>query len=124
MAHRLTPRPGQPFLSPSEVVRRLRVEFARVEADPNAGADHVGDMIAQFLRMRAPQEIVEVHRRVQEQAVRVEVADEPTGEAFLTFVAMPGEGLFIDYHSDAHEEASRELLRRCAEALGYEIEMV
>ncbi len=124
MAHRLSPKPGRRHLTPSEVIRRLREEFAIVEADRDAGADHVGDMIAQFLRMHAPQEIIEAHRKAQPEAIRVTVADEPEAEAFLSFVTMPEAGLFIDYHSSQHEQATEGLLRRCAEALGYEIELI
>jgi hypothetical protein len=124
MAHRLSPKVGQPYLSPSEVVRRLRDEFDFVDADREAGADHVGDMIAQFLRMRAPQEIIEAHRKAQPEAIQISVADEPAGEAYLSFVAMPEEGLFIGYHSGGHERATEASLRRCAQALGYEIEVV
>ncbi|ADB15123.1 hypothetical protein Psta_0433 [Pirellula staleyi DSM 6068] len=124
MAHRLSPKSGRSYLTPSEVVRRLREEFAIVDTDRDAGADHVGDMIAQFLRMRAPDEIVEAHRKAQPEAVWVTVADEPSGERALSFVAMPGEGLFIGYHSGEQERATEGLLRRSAAALGYEIELV
>ena len=124
MAHRLFPKPGQPYLSPSEVVRSLRDEFTCVDADQDAGADHLGNMIVQLLRMRAPQVIIEAHRRAQEQAVRVVVVNEPAGEVYLDFVAMPDQGLFIGYSSAQHEVSTQELLRRCSEALGYEIELV
>ena len=123
MAHRLSPKPGRHYLTPSEVVRRLREEFAIVQADQDAGADHVGDMIAQFLRMR-PQEIIETHRKAQTEAIRVTVADEAEGEACLSFVAMPDDGLFIGCHSGQHEQSTEGVLRRCAEALGYEAELV
>jgi hypothetical protein len=124
MAHQLAPRPGRPYLSPREIVRRLREEFAYVEPDREAGADHLGDMIVRFLHAGAPLEIVEKHRRAQEQAVRIVIADEPTGDAYLDFVAMPDEGLFIGYESAEHEESARALLRRCAGALGYEIGLI
>ena len=124
MAHRLVPKANQRYLSPDEIVRRLEDEFGYVVADREAGADMVGDMIAQFLRMRAPQELIESHRKAQEQAIRLLVADEPTTEALLVFVAMPNAGLFIDYHSRQHEVAADGCLHRCASALGYEIKLV
>src|SRR4051812_8996384 len=124
MAHRRSPKHGRDYLTPSEVVRRLREEFAIVQADQDAGADHVGDMIAQFLRMRAPREIIEAHRKAQPEAIRVTVADEAEGKACSSFVAMPDDGLFIGCHSGQREQSTEGLLRRCAEALGYEAEVV
>ena len=124
MAHQLSPRTGRIYLTPSEVVRRLREEFAVVDVDGDAGADHVGDMIAQFLRMRAPEEIVEAHRRAQSEAIQVTIADEPEGDPSLTFVVMPDDVVFIGYHSLEHEQETEGLLRRCAEALGYEIALI
>ncbi len=53
MGHRLKPSDGMPYLAPAEVIERLRDEFACVDADAEAGADHVGDMIAAFLRMKS-----------------------------------------------------------------------
>ena len=124
MAHRLSPRADDPYLSPKEVVRRLREEFDFVDADPEAGADHVGDMIVQFLRMGVPDTVVEAHRQVQSAAIRVTIADNLVDDMELSFVTMPGEGLLVGYYSGEHEEATSELLRCCADALGYETELV
>lgn len=120
MAHRLDPVEGDPYLPPSEVVRRLASEFRFVTADPEAGAGHVAEMIRQFERMSFPGEVIEDHRRRQAEAVRVTVADSlGVADECLSFVAMPGAGLFVGYHSAAHERAAAPLVERCGRALGY-----
>ena len=125
MAHRLDAKSGRSPLGPEEVIRRLRREFVAVDGDRGAGSCHIDQMVAQFRRMNAPGEIIEAHRRLRDEATRVVVTDDPTSEiAYLSFTVMPGEGLFIGYHSGIHEDAARPLLVRCAQALGYEIELV
>ena len=125
MAHRLDPKSGRSPLGPEEVVRRLRQEFVAVDEDREAGARHIDQMVAQFRRMNAPGEIIEAHLRMRDEAIHVVVTDDPTSEeAYLSFTVMPGEGLFIGYHSRQHEDAARPVLEQCAQALGYEIELV
>jgi hypothetical protein len=124
MAHRLVPESECPPLDPVEVIRRLRREFVAVVEDREAGARHIDQMIVQFQRMGMPGEVIAAHREMREQAFRVVVTDDAASDvAYLHFVTMPGEGLFIGYHSGWHEEASRSLLERCARALGYRIEL-
>ena len=103
MAHRLQPTDGESYLLPVEVVRRLESEFAFVDADPKSGREHVEGMIQQFERMRAPSELIAEHRQIQDSAIDIAVADatEP-GDAYLSFVAMQGQGLFISYCSGEH----------------------
>lgn len=123
-AHRLDPPENHRAHTPAEVERRLREEFDHVEADKEEGAEFVASMIRQFERMGAPQTIVEEHRRLQPWAVRFVVADTPDFvDAYLCFTAMPGQGLFIGYHSAEHLEASASLLERCADVLGYRIRL-
>jgi hypothetical protein len=58
-------------------------------------------------------------------AVDVVIADEPGRDlAYLSVLIEPDEKLFFDYESVGHEEAAKPLLKRVAEALGYEIELV
>ena len=118
--------PGEsPYLPPAEVVRRLAAEFAIVEADAAAGAEHVASMVRQFEQMAAPPEVIEEHRRLQPSAVHMVVADEPDpGEAYLSFAALPGKGLFIGYCSAQHEAAAWPLVERCCRVLGYGPELV
>jgi hypothetical protein len=125
MAHRLDPPEGLPALAPEEIARILRAEFAHVEADAQAGAEVVASMLRQFERMRAPQRIIEEHRRLLPSAIRFVVADVPDFvDAYLCFTALPGQGFLVGYHSARHEAASAALLRRCTRALGYEITLV
>jgi hypothetical protein len=125
MAHRLDPPDGESYLPPPEVVRRLQGAFAVVDADPEAGAAHVAAMIRQFERTRVPAELIAEHRQAQPFAIRVVVAEAPEcGDAYLTFVALPGDGLFVGYHSAQHEAAAAPLLERCRRALGYQATLV
>lgn len=53
MAHRkLFPKPGSDYLSPPEVVARLRFHFRHVQIDPQGGQTHVDNMFNQFARMQ------------------------------------------------------------------------
>jgi hypothetical protein len=125
MAHRLVPEPDCPPLDPSDAIRRLRREFAAVAEDREAGARHIDQMIAPFRRMGMPSEVIEARRGMRGEVIRVVVTDDPASEvAYLAFVTMPGEGLFIGYHSGGHEDDARPLRERCARALGYGIELV
>src|SRR5687767_7047007 len=105
VAHRLDPPSGQPHLPPAEVVRRLEGEFGFVDADADAGAEHVAGMIRQLERMGCPDSVIEECRQRQVPAVRVTVADSPEfTDEYVSFVAMPDEGLFVGYHSAEHEQ--------------------
>jgi hypothetical protein len=107
------------------VVRRLRREFSSVIEDREGGSRHIDQMVTQFQRMGMPSEVIEAHRERRGEAIRVVIADDPASEvAYLTFVTMPREGLFIGYHSERHEDAARPILERCARVLGYRIELV
>ena len=59
MAHRLDPLEGEPYLSLAEVVRRLKSEFGFVQADAEAGAEHVAATIRQFERMNFPAAVID-----------------------------------------------------------------
>ncbi|MBW3599578.1 MAG: hypothetical protein KY475_20190 [Planctomycetes bacterium] len=75
MAHRLSPITEDGYLEPQEIVRRLRAEFEFVEADADAGTEVVADMIKQFQRTKAPQEMIDAHRAMLGKAIRVVVSD-------------------------------------------------
>jgi hypothetical protein len=125
MSHQLKPKKGSPYLPPDEVVRRLQTEFAIVDADAAAGAQHVADMIKYYEKAKAPPELIAAHRLLQSEAIAVIVADEPKpGDAYLQFVVMPGETLFIGYCSEQNEMAAKPLLKRCCQALGYRSRVV
>ncbi len=121
----LIPESECPPLDPVEVIRRLRQEFVTVVEDREAGARYIDQMIVQFQRMGMPGEVIEAHRKMRDQAIGVVVTDDATSDvAYLNFVTMPGQGLFIGYHSGWHEDAARALLERCVRALHYRIELV
>ena len=125
MAHRLEPDDGTPYLAPGEVARRLAAEFAVVDVDAAAGADHVANMIRQFERMEVPSEVIAKHRALQPMALKLFVADEAIpGEAYLSFAALPDQGLFIGYSSRQHEMAAGPLMLRCCRLLGYHPDLV
>ncbi|MBX9790208.1 MAG: hypothetical protein K2Y37_14925 [Pirellulales bacterium] len=123
MAFRLEPPPGN-YHDPFVVVERLRDEFAGCEADAAAGADAVGDMIAKFIELKAPQAIIEEAANGRERAYLVTVADDMASDNCLTFLVRPGAFILIGFHSAQHEAATKPLAERCARALGYQIRIV
>lgn len=121
MADRLIPHAGDEPLSPAEIVARLEDEFDYVAIDAEAGRQHVGDMLATFIRLKAPNEIIEFHVKAQHEAVKILFSDDPTNDdAVLQTVAMPGGDLFFGYHSSQHQQITDELVQRCAAILGYQ----
>jgi hypothetical protein len=124
MSHRLQPHPGQPYLDPEEVARRLRDEFVCCTVDAEQGQDDVGDMLAKLIELKAPQAIIDDVIAGREQSLRVTVADEMASDDYLSFIVRPNEGPLIGYFSAQHEEATRPLVERCVHALGYEIVLV
>jgi hypothetical protein len=127
--NKLFPKPSSSFLSPAEVVSRLRAEFRHIAVDQQQGVAHAGQLIAQLERMKdlepppaSPEEIQRL-RSLQNQALFITLSDEAMSEfAYLAFGVIPGTPLFFGYSSPQHEEASRPLLERCASALDYDIE--
>lgn len=122
MAHRiLEPPPGRPEVDPRVAIRLLRDAFDRVDVDAQAGAEHVDAIVAHIARMRGEgAEAVAVLRSVRERAVALGLADEGgEPDAFIRFVLVPGEPLFIGFQHAAHEQAALPLVDRCARALGY-----
>ena len=134
-ANRLIPKnfedEDEEFLEPAEVLRRLRVEFAVVEVDKDAAREMVQqriDYIEQRLSeghdpWREYDETLERLRSGIDDAHLVYFSDEPDAKAaFLNTLVMPNEPLFFGYESAAQEKAAPKLLRRCAKALGYDLE--
>src|SRR4051812_5763816 len=127
MAHRkLFPKPGCDYLSPSDVIARLRSYFKHVQVDSQRGEAHVTRMVDQLTRMQfltpppATPEEIEHLQSLRGEAVFVLFADTSDfGDAYLTTTAIPGEPLFFGFSSANHEEAALGLLERCAMVLGY-----
>ena len=130
MAHELTPKAGQPYLAPEEVVRRLRDAFKYVDASASRGAASIEQGIEYMVRARhsgAPftDEEIERLRRVKDKAIDVIVAEESGADlTYLSVLIEPDEKLFFDYESGEHEDAAKPLLERIAKVLDYQIKLV
>jgi hypothetical protein len=107
-------------LSVAEVIERLREEFAVVDADADAGQDHVAAMIAATLRFSdvvpGKQQRLAWFQSVQDAAVMVTFGDDLNVTAHCC--VMPESALFFD-SPDALHGPARPLLDRAADALGY-----
>ena len=126
MAHELTPKPGQRYLLPEEIVRRLRVAFKYVDANESRSAESIERSI-QYMRGSGAYSDEEVAglRKIQDRAIEVIIADELTpGLAYLYVVIEPDEKLFFSYESHSHEESAKLLLERVAMVLDYNLELV
>ena len=115
---KLVPPDGHDALPVDEVICRLRHEFDVVDADPDAGQDHVAGMIAATLRfsdsLPGKQERLAWLQSIQNDAVYVSFGDD------LGLVAsccvQPGSELFFGSPDEVHGPA-RPLLERAASAL-------
>ena len=128
MAHRLIARDGHRYLSPRVVVTRLESEFAYVESSEEDGRRHVRGLVRQLQSIKqigdipVDSEHLERLKKAQNGAIYVYFGDDPSSEtAYLSAAIIPGEPLFFDYSSRAHEQAAQTLLLRCADVLGYEL---
>lgn len=119
---KLFPREGCDALSVKEVVRRLRDEFDVVNADPDAGQDHVAGMIAATLRfadsLPGKQERLEWLQSIQNDAVYVSFGDDLSMMA--SCCVQPESELFFG-SPDEIDGPARPLLERAAVALGYTV---
>ncbi len=117
---KLLPPQGRDPLRVEAVVERLRDEFEVVDADPDAGQDHVAGMIAATLRFSnsilGKNERLAWYQSVQDAALYVSFGDE------LGLVAsccvMPNSELFFD-SPDEVDGPARPLVERAASALNY-----
>jgi hypothetical protein len=119
---KLFPPEGHDALAVTEVIRRLRDEFSTVDADPDAGQDHVAGMIAATLRfsdkLPGKQEQLAWLQSIQNDAVYVSFGDDFGSVA--SCCVQPSSELFFD-SPDAIDGPARPLLERAAKALGYTV---
>lgn len=119
---KLFPREGNEPHSIKDVIRRLRDEFDVVDADPDAGQDHVAGMIAATLRfsdsLPGMQERLAWLQSVQNEAVYVSFGDDLGLVASCCVIS--GSELFFD-SPDEIRGAARPLIERAASALGYTV---
>lgn len=119
---KLLPPEGGDALPVADVIRRLEDEFAAVDADPDAGQDHVAGMIAATLRfsdtLPGKQERLAWFQSVQDAAVMVSFGDDLG--LMASCCVRPESELFFDSPDEVHGPA-RPLVERAASALGYEV---
>ena len=119
---KLLPPEGGEALPVGDIIRRLEDEFAVVEADPDAGQDHVAGMIAATLRfsdkLPGKQERLAWFQAVKASAVYVTFGDDD-GPAASCCVMRDAELFFGS--PDEVDGPARPLVERAALALGYEV---
>jgi hypothetical protein len=120
--HKLISPSGE-YLAIEPALKRLRLAFNIVIADPEEGADHVAEMIEALLRIQDTSPEAKRHAeefsRVQSASVYVWVHDAEEEEP-LGFVLIPNKPPFISYRGK-HEQAMLPLVQRVAQALGYSV---
>lgn len=135
MGHRLTPQGGA-TRTLRDLIKSLREAFTIVEADRDRGSDHIGDMIAHFLRIKAgyarwkdpPPQAAEIDTFIarleglRENAAFITVADvEFDEDQCVRFNLVPGEDVIIGYANQRHQDVASALTTRIAHVLGYDI---
>src|SRR5262249_45458957 len=107
--------PGTGFLTPDEIIERLRTAFAVVDTNAAEGVAHSGRLLQRLRQMGGPPNVIEHLEQNYERSVAVVVMDSAgSSPDTLTFVLVPGKGFSI--------YARRDLLpmvERCRLALGY-----
>jgi len=120
---KLWPPEGRDPLPVAEIVARLQDEFAVVDVDPEAGRDHVGDMITATLRFpdSLPWKADRIAhlQSIQDAVVYVVFGDDTLVTAGCCL--LPNEELFFGNPDEVDGEA-RSLVERAAEALGYSLD--
>jgi hypothetical protein len=129
MGHELTPRTDQPPVEVDEIIRRLHDSFAHVELDVERASRELEESVRYMARAGSPHfsnEDIEHARGSIGRSAHVIIADDPNSDfEYLSFILEPEhEKIFIDYESDEHQEASRELRERLARILGYDMDLV
>lgn len=139
MTHRLTPRRQASKRSLDQLIEALREAFPVVDADREKGADHIGDMIAHFLRVKKgysrwknpPPQAAEIDATIERlDALRNNAAfivvaeDEYDEDQCVTFNLVPGEAIIVGYANQKHQDTAGPIASRVAEVLGYDAEEI
>ena len=120
---KLWPPEDRDPLPTAEIIARLRDEFVVVDVNPEAGRDHVGDVIASTLRF--PDSLpwkadrIAQLQSIQDVAVYVTFGDDSILMAGCCL--LPNEELFFG-NPDAVDGEARSLVERAAEVLGYSLD--
>ena len=111
----LGPSDGESWLTPSEVVDRLRAAFAWVDSDAQEGVVYASGVLTRMKEMHLPQPVIDHLEERYEDSIAVAVSDdEADSEHHLVFVVMPEESIKI-----YTEPRLLSLVQRCMTALGY-----
>jgi hypothetical protein len=117
ICHSLYPLADGDWLSPLEVVERLRSVFADVRVDAGEGIAHARKILQRLRQLNAPADVIDHLERTYEDALAVAVFDRSgVGEQGVSFVITPQESIKI-----YHEAAQFSFVERCAKILRYEI---
>jgi hypothetical protein len=76
-------------------------------------------MLAKLIELKALQAIIDDVVAGRERSVRITIADDMASDDYLSFIVRPNDGVLIGYYSAQHEAATRSLVERCADVLGY-----
>jgi hypothetical protein len=113
----LSPADGESWLSPSDVVERLRGAFASVKSDAEEGIKYANQVLARMKQIRAPQPVIDHLEQRYEDAIAVAVSDGAVDSApRLSFAVMAEESIKI-----YTEPSLLPLVTRCMSALGYDM---
>ena len=126
----LLPEDEETYLEPAEVIERLRREFSYVNVDKEKGRECVLEGISRLEDLTSEGEgpagidlQLEYLREGVDDSYYVRVADDPTSKyAFLATSLVPNQPLVFGYgveHWRERQDASRGLLEKMAEVLGY-----
>lgn len=128
MPYWLLAKENRVYLRPQVVIARLEREFAYVETSEEVGRQHVAQLIRELPKVKkwgqitVDRKYLEHLHKVRDEAVFIYFGDNPGSEdAILSTAVIPGNPLVVDFSSPEHRRATRPLLERCANVLGYEI---
>lgn len=112
----LGPYDGESWLTPNEVVERLRAVFTWVDSDAREGIEYASRVLTNLKEMRAPQPVIGHLEQRYEDSIAVALSDGAGSEHRLGFVVMPEESIKI-----YTEPQLLPLVKRCMAALGYDV---
>jgi hypothetical protein len=131
MAHNKLSPDDDEFLTPMEVIRRLKNEFRFVQADKDKGKADLQERIWYLQELKSEgknpfgmsiDKQIALHEERLDSAVNITFSDDAQFEkGVLNTTLVPDEPIFFGYTSRSHEEACWPLVQRCAKVLGYEI---
>jgi hypothetical protein len=124
----LMPRKGGRYLSPCEVIARVKAAFPYFEATAEGTRAQVLECMSQLAfvaaqgRAAADDWYLDKLERLQNAAIYLCFGDDPgDDETMLSALMLPEQPLCVEPLVQAHPERAEVLIARCASALGYEI---